>query len=218
MSPLFPPRANIIAKLTLALIVLLPVVAAGLGYSFIRSPLATEVGVAKPQPIPFSHRQHAGGLGLDCRYCHFAVETSNSAGIPSTETCMGCHAQVDVDSPAIDVLRASLADAQPLAWVRVHDLPDHVYFNHAIHVAQGIGCENCHGRIDQMEVVAKAETLHMAWCLECHRAPEHAVRPRSAVVSMGYTPPIDQTILGPQLIAEHGIEVTPLADCSICHR
>jgi hypothetical protein len=218
MSPLFPPRANIFARLSLLFVVALPVVAAGFGYYAVRSPMTTEVGVAKAQPIPFSHRQHAGDLGLDCRYCHIAVEESNTAGVPATETCMGCHAQIDADSPAIELVRTSLADAQPLEWIRVHSLADYAYFNHAIHVTQGIGCETCHGRIDQMEVVAKTETLQMAWCLDCHREPERYIRPRDQIVTMGWIPEIDQAILGPQLVAEYGIHVAPLDDCSICHR
>jgi hypothetical protein len=218
MSPLFPRRANLFARLTLAIVVLIPIVAGGLGYYLVQSPLMTEVGVAKAQPIPFSHQQHVGDLGLDCRYCHIAVEASNTASVPATETCMGCHVEVTPDSPSLELVRASLDDAQPLEWIRVHSLPDYVYFNHAIHVTQGIGCETCHGRVDQMEVVAKAESLQMAWCLDCHREPERFIRPRDQVFTMGWTPDTDQATLGPQLVAEYGIHVSPLADCSACHR
>ncbi|MBX2999599.1 MAG: cytochrome c3 family protein [Caldilineaceae bacterium] len=184
----------------------------------VKSPLMTEVGVAKAQPVAYSHQQHVGGLGLDCRYCHSSVEESNMAGIPSTEVCMGCHTQVSPDSPALQLVRASQEEKTPLAWIRVHDLADYVYFNHAIHVKGGIGCESCHGRIDQMVVVAKAETLQMEWCLDCHRAPEKYVRPRTAVFEMGWEPPADQLAQGRQLMADYGIEVAALTDCSICHR
>jgi len=218
MSQLFGPAANTIARVSLIGVFALLIAGAGFGYHFVHSPYVTDVGIAKAQPVPYSHAQHVGGLGLDCRYCHTAVETSNSAAIPSTETCVGCHSQVATDSPWLDPVRASLETGEPLEWVRVHDLADYVYFNHAIHVRQGIGCESCHGRIDRMEVVAKAESLQMIWCLECHRDPAIHIRPREAVFVMGYQPPIEQNVLGPQLVAEYGIETARLDDCSICHR
>ena len=218
MSQLFGPTANTIARVSLIGALALLIAGAGFGYHFVNSPYTTEVGIAKAQPVPYSHAQHVGGLGLDCRYCHTAVETSNSAAIPPTETCMGCHAQVATDSPWLQAVRASQETGKPLEWVRVHDLADYVYFNHAIHVYQDIGCESCHGRIDRMAVVAKAEPLQMAWCLGCHRTPAAYIRPREAVFVMGYQPPADQSVLGPQLVAEYGIETARLADCSVCHR
>ena len=218
MSQLVGPAANTIARVSLIGVFALLIAGAGFGYHFVYSPYVTEVGVAKAQPVPYSHAQHVGGLGLDCRYCHTAVETSNSAAIPSTEICVGCHSQVATDSPWLDPVRASQETGDPLEWVRVHDLADYVYFNHAIHVRQGIGCESCHGRIDRMAVVAKAESLQMIWCLECHRDPAAHIRPREAVFVMGYQPPIEQNVLGPQLVAEYGIETARLDDCSICHR
>lgn len=218
MSQLFGPAANTIARVSLIGVFALLIAGAGFGYHFVHSPYVTDVGIAKAQPVPYSHAQHVGGLGLDCRYCHTAVETSNSATIPPTETCVGCHSQVATDSPWLDPVRASLETGEPLEWVRVHDLADYVYFNHAIHVRQGIGCESCHGRIDRMAVVAKAESLQMIWCLECHRDPAAHIRPREAVFVMGYQPPIEQNVLGPQLVAEYGIETARLDDCSICHR
>ena len=131
---------------------------------------------------------------------------------------MGCHAQVATDSVALEPVRASFEEGTPLEWVRVHDLADYVYFNHGIHVSQGVGCETCHGRVDEMAVVAKAETLHMAWCLDCHREPERYVRPREAVFEMGWEPPVDQATLGAQLVEEYGIHTDALTDCSVCHR
>ena len=127
-------------------------------------------------------------------------------------------AQVATASPNLGLVRASAESGRPLQWIRVHDLADFVYFNHAIHVKQGVGCETCHGRIDQMPVVAKVQTLQMDWCLDCHRAPEKYLRPRDAVFTMGYTPTSDQSILGPQLVQEYGVHVNQLTDCSICHR
>ena len=218
MSQIFHPSINIITKVALLVVLLLLAGLAWLGYYTVRSPFMTEVGVAKAQAVPYSHAQHVGGLGLDCRYCHTSVEESNSAGIPATETCMGCHAQVATDSPNLTLVRASAETGKPLEWIRVHDLADFVYFNHAIHVKQGVGCETCHGRVDQMPVVAKVENLQMDWCLECHRNPAQYLRPRDAVFTMGYTPPADQATVGAQLVADYGIHVNQLTDCSICHR
>lgn len=218
MSQLFHPSMNIITKLALVILVLLLGGLGWLGYYVSVSPFVTEVGVAKAQAVPYSHQLHVGQLGLDCRYCHTSVETSNTASIPPTATCMGCHTQVAKDSPDLQLVRDSLQNNQPLEWIRVHDLPDYVYFNHAIHVKQGVGCETCHGRIDQMTVVAKVQTLQMSWCLECHRNPENYIRPRSEVFTMGWVPPTDQKTLGTQLIAENHIQVEHLTDCSVCHR
>ena len=218
MSQIFHPSINIITKVALLVVLLLLAGLAWLGYYTVRSPFMTEVGVAKAQAVPYSHAQHVGGLGLDCRYCHTSVEESNSAGIPATETCMGCHAQVATDSPNLTLVRASAETGKPLEWIRVHDLADFVYFNHAIHVKPGVGCETCHGRVDQMPVVAKVENLQMDWCLECHRNPAQYLRPRDAVFTMGYTPPADQATVGAQLVTAYGIHVNQLTDCSICHR
>jgi len=216
MSQIFHPSANIIARASLVGGILVLAVLGVLLYIVTRAPVMTGVGVAKAQPVPYSHKQHVGGLGLDCRYCHTSVEESNFAMIPPTETCMGCHAQVSVDSVALEPVRASFENNQSLEWIRVHNLADYVYFNHSIHVAKGVGCETCHGRIDQLAVVAKMETLQMGWCLECHRSPERFVRPRDAVFSMGWQPPPDHD--GLQLVTDYGINVEQLADCSICHR
>jgi hypothetical protein len=218
MSQIFHPKMNIVARASLLAVVLLLLGLAWLVWYFVNSPYMTNVGVARAQPVPFSHQQHVGGLGLDCRYCHSYVEETNTATVPPTETCMGCHAQVATESSALALVRASAEEAQPLAWIRVHDLADYVYFNHAIHVNKGVGCETCHGRIDRMPVVAKAQTLQMAWCLDCHRQPENYIRPQEAVFTMGWEPPTDQAILGPQLVADYGIQVEQLTDCSICHR
>ena len=202
MSQIFHPSMNFIVRVTLLTVVFILVGLGGLGVYVSESPYITEVGVAKAQPVPYSHKQHVGGLGLDCRYCHTSVETSNTASLPPTATCMGCHAQVAPQSAALALVRASAKDNKPLEWVRVHNLPDYVYFNHAIHVKQGVGCETCHGRIDQMAVVAKAQTLQMSWCLDCHRDPGKYIRPREAVFTMGYKPSVDQATLGPKLVAQ----------------
>jgi tRNA(His) 5'-end guanylyltransferase len=157
--------------------------------------------------------------GIDCRYCHQSVETSSFADIPPTETCMTCHSQIWNQSPVLEPVRESFRTGQPIQWNRVNDLPDYVYFNHSIHIAKGVGCETCHGRVDQMPLTWKANTLYMEFCLNCHRHPEQYVRPKDQVFTMGYKPAIDQAILGPQLVKEYNIQSpSRLDDCYICHR
>jgi hypothetical protein len=218
MSQLFHPSINLITRITLLALVLIVTGVGWLCYTIFNAPYVTEVGIAKAQAIPFSHQQHVGGLGLDCRYCHISVEESNSASLPSTEVCMGCHKQVAKDSPFLQAVQESITENKPLAWIRVHTLADHVYFNHAIHVKQGVACETCHGRVDQMPVVMKTQSLQMAWCLDCHRTPEKYIRPRNAVFAVGWQPEQDQIQLGKELVQAYHIQVNQLTDCSVCHR
>jgi len=157
-----------------------------------------------------------GGMGIDCRYCHTSVEQSSFANIPPTKTCMNCHSQIWVTSPYLEPVRASYRTDTPLRWTRVHNLPDFVYFNHSIHVKKGVGCETCHGRIDQMPGIYQANTLQMEWCLGCHRAPERYVRPREFVTTMGYVPAEPQAVLGARLVKDYDIQ--KLTSCSVCHR
>jgi hypothetical protein len=168
------------------------------------------------QPIQFSHLHHVTDDGIDCRYCHTSVETSAFAGIPPTKTCMNCHSQLFTTEPILEPVRASFREDKPLHWVRVHDLPDFVYFNHSIHIKKGIGCESCHGRVDQMPLTVQEQSLQMEWCINCHRHPENYVRPRSEITTMGYRPPVPQSVLGPELVKEYGIN--SLTSCSTCHR
>jgi hypothetical protein len=181
-----------------------------------RSSWATQAGVAREQPVPFSHAHHVGDVGLDCRYCHTTVETSDFANIPPTKTCMNCHSQIWNTSPTLEPVRESFRTDRSTAWTRVHDLPDFAYFNHSIHVNKGVGCETCHGRVDKMPLTWQKASLQMEWCLDCHRHPEQYVRPREAVFQMGYEPPIDQETLGRQLVKEYKIQ--SLTSCSTCHR
>ena len=180
----------------------------------VRSPYFTNQGVAREQPVPFSHQHHVAGLGIDCRYCHTSVETSAFAGIPPTQTCMNCHAQIWTNAQMLEPVRASFSSGRPLVWSRVHRLPDFVHFNHSIHVAKGIGCSSCHGRIDKMGLTYQASPLTMAWCLECHRNPEKFVRPRSEVFNMNWTP-ANQAVDGPRLVKEYQIQ--SFTACSTCH-
>ena len=181
-----------------------------------RSSWATQAGVAREQPVPFSHAHHVGDVGLDCRYCHTSVETSGFANLPPTKTCMNCHSQIWNTSPTLEPVRESFRSDRSIAWTRVHDLPDFAYFDHSIHVNKGVGCETCHGRVDKMPLTWQKASLQMEWCLDCHRHPAQYVRPREAVFQMGYEPPIDQETLGRQLVKEYKIQ--SLTSCSTCHR
>lgn len=223
MAQIFHPSFNTIARLTIfgAAFAVLGLLL--LAYGLMGSPWQTEQAVVRDQPVPFSHEHHAGGLGIDCRYCHTTVETSSFAGVPPTYTCMSCHSQIWANSPMLEPVRASLREGAPLRWARVNDLPDFVYFHHGIHIQKGIGCVSCHGRVDLMPLTAKAEPLTMEWCLDCHRHPERHVRPRARVFDMAWTPEEegtgeDQATLGRRLIREHHIRAGRLINCSICHR
>jgi cytochrome c7-like protein len=181
-----------------------------------RSSYVTQERVARTQPVQFSHRHHAGELGIDCRYCHTGVERSAVASVPPTKTCINCHAQIWADSPFLEPVRASFRDGTAIPWVKVNDLPDFVYFNHSIHVHKGIGCATCHGRVDTMNQLYQASSLQMEWCLDCHRAPARYVRPRERVFDMAYEPPADQAALGARLVKEYRIRAR--TDCTTCHR
>jgi hypothetical protein len=171
------------------------------------------------QPVQFSHAHHVGGMGIDCRYCHTTVEESAFANIPPTKTCMNCHSQIWANAPILEPVRASFRDNKPLRWARVHDLPDFVYFNHSIHVKQGVGCVTCHGRVDQMPLMYQEASLQMSWCLDCHRNPAKYVRPRDEVFNMAWERPPGQPDLGERLVKEYKIaSVEQLTGCSTCHR
>ena len=180
------------------------------------SPENSAIGYAPEQPVPYSHALHAGEMGIDCRYCHTGVESGARATIPPTATCMNCHKSVRTESHKLDIVRRSAETGQPIPWVKVHDLPDFVYFNHAGHIQSGVGCVSCHGRIDRMEVVQQVEPLTMGWCLGCHRDPDPHLRPKEFVTAMDWVPAEDPIKLGKRLRAEHGI--APSTDCVTCHR
>jgi Cytochrome c7 and related cytochrome c/Class III cytochrome C family len=175
------------------------------------SPKNLQVGYAPEQPIHYSHKLHADELGIDCRYCHANVERSQEAMVPPTQTCMGCHAVVKKDSDQLAALRESWQSGKPVEWVRVHKLPDHVFFDHSAHLAAGVGCVSCHGRIDQMEVVRLDEPLAMGWCLECHRDPAPNLRPKDQLTNMTWMPSEEA-----QELAQ--ADVHPPQHCSGCHR
>jgi len=217
MSQVFPQSANAWSKASLITIVLLVL---GLGWVVLtlqRSDVVTAANEFVEQPVQFSHQHHAGGIGIECRYCHTSVEVSPSAGIPPTKTCINCHSQIWNQSPYLEPVRASFRDDRPLEWIRVHDLPDFVYFNHSIHVRKGVGCETCHGRVDRMPLMYQAKSLQMEWCLDCHRDPSRYVRPLDQITTMGYLRPA--SVNGADLVRDYKIAgVAELTSCSVCHR
>ncbi|RPI19091.1 MAG: cytochrome C [Acidobacteria bacterium] len=212
---IFHRSFNTISKASIIGIAILLAAGALAATTVYRSSYATRADLAITQPVPFSHKHHVSGLGIDCRYCHAKVETAAFADIPPIETCMSCHSQIWADSPMLEPVRRSFQTGEPLEWVRVHDLPDFVYFDHSIHVKKGVGCVTCHGQVDQMPLTWQVNTLYMEWCLDCHRQPQKYVRPRERVFDMEWRPD-DQATLGPKLVKEYGIR--SLTDCSTCHR
>jgi hypothetical protein len=219
LAQIFLPSTNTLARLSIfgGVVVLAALVMALAELN--RSSYVTEVGVARIQPVPFSHKHHVGDDGIDCRYCHTAVEVAPFAGIPPTKTCMNCHSQIWADSPMLEPVRESARTGRSLEWTRVHNLPGFVYFDHSIHVKKGVGCVTCHGRVDEMPLMWRQQSLYMEWCLECHRAPERFVRPRQFVFRMDWQPPADQVAMGRKLVEDYEIApVRHLTSCSTCHR
>ena len=216
MQRIFGPSSNTLIWVVLGGLAALVGGGLGLAYYIDRSSYRTQVDVAVEQPIPFSHKHHAWGDGIDCRYCHLGVEKSAFAGIPAVSVCMNCHAQIWSTSPTLAPVRDAFKNDAPIEWNRVHQLPQFVYFNHSIHIHKGVGCSTCHGRVDQMPLVWKQKPLTMEWCLECHRNPEKFVRPREEVFNMGWQPPPNQVELGRQLVKKYNI--ISRTDCTTCHR
>src|SRR5215210_8075067 len=172
MPQIFHRSTNTISRLTIFGALFLLLGSLWLIAAISRSSYVTETDVVRAQPVPFSHEHHVGGLGIDCRYCHTAVEVSSFAGIPPTATCMNCHSQIWTNAEMLEPIRASFRSGKPIIWSRVHRLPDFVHFNHGIHVNKGVGCASCHGRVDRMNLIYQASPLTMEWCMNCHRAPE----------------------------------------------
>jgi menaquinone reductase, multiheme cytochrome c subunit len=211
----FPRWANLARPALTAALVALPAYLA-LVALFGLSPRTLAVGYQPEQPVPYSHALHAGTLGVDCRYCHTTVEGAAFAAVPPTQTCMNCHARIRSESPKLLPVRDSYATGMPVRWVKVHDLPDYVYFNHSAHVSRGVGCVECHGRVDTMEAVVQVQPLSMGWCLDCHRHPEAHLRPPELVTRMDWVPPEDPVRYGRRLLA--GSATRPSTQCWTCHR
>lgn len=217
MGNVFPEWANRVPlKLVAALCFVAAMVVAGITYYF--TPKYTRVGYEPVQPVAFSHDLHVTQLGMDCRYCHTFVDRSEHSNVPATNTCMACHSMVQKESPLLQPVRDSYASGDPIPWVRVHKLPDYAYFNHAVHVNRGISCVECHGQVDEMEVVYHAKSLSMAFCLECHREPEKYIRPESEVYNLAWSAESEkeQLEMGRELV-QHW-KVNPPESCSGCHR
>jgi hypothetical protein len=216
MSQIFHPSTNTISRVSLFGLLLFVAFLGWLVMAIDRSSSVTRQRAILEQPVPFSHDHHVGEVGIDCRYCHSSVERSSAAGMPATTTCMGCHSVLFADAPILEPVRASLRDERPIAWTRVYDLPDFVYFDHSIHVAKGIGCTSCHGEIGRMPLTVKASSLKMEWCVACHRDPARHVRPREEV----FNPRWDPTTISDQERARLAREyrVQSKTSCSVCHR
>ncbi len=220
MRQLFRPNANIVVIVSIfAGIYVVALVLWGL-IILDRSNYTRRVNDPVTQPVAYSHQLHADSLGMDCRYCHASAEVSYFANIPPTETCMTCHHEILTTSPDVQRIAESYENDTPIEWIKVHDLPDHVYFNHSAHVNAGFGCTECHGQINEMAVVYRVEDLTMGWCLDCHRNPAENIRPVDEVWNMDYEKPpmAEQMALGQQLIDEYNIDVATLDNCYICHR
>ncbi|TNF71891.1 MAG: cytochrome C [Acidobacteria bacterium] len=215
MSQIFKPSTNTLARVSMFGAIFFLAILAWVLVTLNRSSLATRQGIVLQQPVPFSHDHHVAGLGISCLYCHTTVEESSFAGIPPSATCMNCHKLIWNESPMLEPVRESYRTGRPIEWTRVHDLPDFVYFDHSIHVAKGIGCASCHGRVDQMPLMYQAESLQMEWCLECHRAPEMFIRPRTEIYNMEWVS-TDQETEGARLIADYRVQSK--LSCSVCHR
>jgi len=219
MSLLFPRWTNTVARLSAGLVLAAPVAGISALMLYVRSPLGTNQAQAIEQPIEFDHRHHVGDEGIDCRYCHQTVESGPSAGIPPTGLCLNCHSQVWNKSPLLEKVRLAYFQDRPIAWERVHNLPDFVYFNHSIHVAKGVGCSTCHGRVDSMAAITQVAPLTMSWCLECHRNPAPNLRPQDQITSMTWEPPADEAEREKQgqALAEQ-YHVHTRTSCTTCHR
>ena len=219
MAQIFHRGANNVAKISIVVAILLAGGAFFVYTQIARSSYLTGTFVEKQQPVQFSHKHHVGDDGIDCRYCHTSVETSASAGIPPTQTCMNCHSQIWADSPYLEPVRESYRTNTPIEWERVHDLPEYAYFNHSIHVAKGVGCSTCHGQIDNMPAVFQENTLQMEWCLSCHREPEKYIRPKSEIYNMQWSDGDLSAEERTQLKTDYRIRSKEmLTSCSTCHR
>ena len=219
MPQVFHRRTNTIARVSLLGTLLLAAFLLWVCLVYVRSSYGTGAGAVRVQPVPFSHEHHVGDLGIDCRYCHTAVEDSSYAGLPPTKTCMNCHSQIWVGSDLLAPVRESYRTGQSLQWQKIYNLPGFVYFDHSIHVHKGVGCTTCHGRIDEMPFTYQLPSLLMEWCLDCHRGPERHLRPLSEVFNVRWEPPPDQLERGRELAKQYDLrDPRFLTSCSVCHR
>jgi ferredoxin len=215
MASIFPKYTDSVVRI--AGLVLGAGVLGGIGlFAYLTHPRVTDTGYQPKQPVPYSHKLHAGSMGMDCTYCHTTVTKSAFAAVPPTETCMNCHHQVKSQSPILKPVRDSYASGQSIPWVHIHVLPDYVYFNHSAHTTAGVSCVTCHGRVDQMVEVRQVQPLNMGWCLDCHRNPAPNLRPAELVTKLDWTPDRDPVQIGKEIIAAK--RINPPQHCSGCHR
>lgn len=219
MSKIFPKSAN---KLPLQIIIFVFLLAGAVtaATTYYATPKYTRVGYAPVQPVPYSHALHVGQLGMDCRYCHDDVEKSSVANLPTAQTCMNCHLTVKPDSPLLAPIRASYTSGDPVPWKRIHQTPDYVYFDHSVHVNRGVSCFECHGKINEMDVVEHAKPLSMGFCLECHRNPEQRIRPLDQITNLNWRPELMTQPHHAEWAAEFvkNNKITPPQSCTGCHR
>ena len=215
MAQIFPKWTNALPAALLFVVLLGGGAVTGFFWYF-GSPEYTDVGYQPVQPVDYSHKLHAGDLGMDCRYCHTGVETGPIAGVPPTQTCMNCHTLIKTDSKKLERIRDSWVTGKPVEWVRVNKIPDYAYFDHSPHITAGVGCESCHGDVRSMEKITQVKPLSMGWCLDCHRNPAPNLRPASEITTMNYIPPANQATFAAQQIKDKKIK--PPTTCSGCHR
>jgi hypothetical protein len=214
MAQVFDRNSNALARGSLVLTGLITIALAVTLNSLQRSPWVTRQGQRAEQPVPFSHKHHVEGLGLQCQYCHTSVEKSSYAGIPPTKTCINCHSQIWTNASLLEPVRESWATGQSIPWIRVHDLPDYVYFNHEIHVNKGIGCASCHGRVDEMPIMYEENSLQMEWCLNCHRDPGKNLRPTSEIYNMAWAGPSSEKPVWCGTNAKTGVPTAQSVNCT----
>ena len=224
MANIFPRGSNVLPiKIVVCLLVISGAITAGFWYYF--TPKYARVGYQPIQPIPFPHDIHVAQLGMDCRYCHSFVEVAAHSNVPTTQVCANCHNSVQKDNPRLQAFRDSWQTGHPIEWIQVHKTPDYVYFNHSVHVNRGVSCVSCHGKVNEMPIVYHAKPHSMAWCLDCHRAPENALRPLHLVTDLDWEPPTQkgqsvedaQREMGLRLKNEWGVN-PPDTNCFGCHR
>jgi hypothetical protein len=217
MSKIFPKSANALPLQILIFLGILGGVAAA-GITYYATPAYLRVGYSPVQPVPFEHSLHAGQLGIDCRYCHSSVEKSATSGVPAAQTCMNCHSAIKTQSPLLEVVRQSYQTGDPVPWVKIHQNPDYVYFNHSVHVNRGVSCVECHGKVNEMSVVRQDQPHSMSWCLDCHRNPAERIRDPKDVFNLDSQTLAEQGKLEDAKKFIHDWKVMPPTSCSGCHR
>jgi hypothetical protein len=217
MKPIFPKSADFVVR-AIGAFLGISVLTGVAAFTYFSIPEVQDTGYRPEQPVPYSHKLHAGNLGMDCLYCHTTVAKAGHAAVPPTETCMNCHTRVKTNSALLAPVRESYATGKPVKWVKVHSLPDYAYFNHSAHVTVGVSCVSCHGRVDQMVEITQVKPLNMGWCLECHRNPAPNLRPAEFVTKLDWEPPAGKTATDIGLEIIKAKNVNPPLNCGGCHR